>query len=178
MKDNFDKALAAVLKHEGGFVHHPRDPGGMTNLGCTKKTWESWVGRPVDEAEMRALTPADVAPLYKARYWDAIRGDDLPSGVDYAMFDTAINSGPKRAVLLAQQLAGATQDGAIGPKTVAAIKDAVATSGTEAFIASYSEAREAFLRSLPTFDAFGRGWVRRVDEVEAVASVLATSEVA
>jgi lysozyme family protein len=79
---------------------------------------------------------------------------------------------------LAQKIAGATQDGAIGPKTLAAIKDAVATSGIEAFIASYSEAREAFLRSLPTFDAFGRGWVRRVDEVEAVASVLATSEVA
>lgn len=178
MKGNFDKALAEVLKHEGGFVNHARDPGGMTNLGCTKKTWERWVGRPVDEAEMRALTPADVAPLYKARYWDAIRGDELPPGVDYAMFDTAINSGPVRAILLAQKIAGATQDGAIGPKTLAAIKDAVAAYGTEAFIASYSEAREAFLRSLPTFDAFGRGWVRRVDEVEAVASVLATSEVA
>lgn len=177
MKDNFDKSLAAVLKHEGGFVHHPRDPGGMTNLGCTKKTWEGWVGYPVDEAAMRALTPADVAPLYKVRYWDAIRADELPSGVDYAMFDVAINSGPKRAVLLAQKIAGVTQDGAIGPKTLAAIKEAVDRDGHEAFISSYSEARETFLRSLPTFDTFGRGWMRRVDEVEAVASVMATSEV-
>lgn len=176
MKDNFDKALLAVLKHEGNFVNHPRDPGGMTNLGCTKKTWEAWIGHPVDEAAMRALTPADVAPLYKARYWDAIRADELPSGIDYAMFDVAINSGPKRAVLIAQKLAGVTQDGAIGPKTLAAIKEAADTHGREAFISRYSEERESFLRSLPTFETFGRGWVRRVDEVEAVASVMATSE--
>jgi len=178
MKANFDKALEAVLKHEGGFVNHPRDPGGMTNLGCTKRVWEAWVGHEVSEEEMRALTPADVAPLYRARYWDVILGDDLPSGVDYAMFDCAINSGPKRAVLFAQKVASVAQDGSIGPKTLQAIEAYCQKHGTEAFIVEYSEAREGFLRGLDTFDVFGRGWMRRVDEVEAVASALAQKEVA
>ena len=102
MKENFERALAAVLHHEGGFVNHPSDPGGMTNLGCTKKVWEEWVGHEVDEKAMRALTPADVAPLYKAKYWDKIKGDELPDGVDYVVFDCAINSGPGRAIKFLQ----------------------------------------------------------------------------
>ena len=111
MKQNFDAALAAVLHHEGGFVNHPKDPGGMTNLGCTKKVWEEHCGHEVDEKAMRALTPADVAPLYKAKYWDKVRGDELPSGVDYAVFDAAINSGPGRAAKWLQACVGVEQDG-------------------------------------------------------------------
>lgn len=80
MRGNFEECLALVLKHEGGFVNNPRDPGGMTNLGVTKVTYESYVNRHVDEAEMRSLTPALVAPLYKKMYWDRIKGDDLPVG--------------------------------------------------------------------------------------------------
>ena len=67
MKENWERALAAVLHHEGGYVNHPSDPGGITNLGCTKATWEKWCGRPVTEQDMRELTPNDVAPLYKER---------------------------------------------------------------------------------------------------------------
>lgn len=178
MRSNYEKALRAVLLHEGGFVNHRDDPGGMTNLGCTKRVWEAWVGRPVTEEEMRALKPEDVAPLYKAKYWDTVRGDDLPAGVDYVIFDCAINSGPKRAACLAQRVASVTQDGSIGPKTIAAIEAYCDKHGVEAFIAAYTEAREAFLRSLPTFDTFGKGWTRRVDEVEKYASILAEKEVA
>ena len=94
MKSNFEKALAHILESEGGFVNHPKDPGGMTNLGCTKAVWEEFVGHPVSEADMRALTPASVAPLYKRKYWDKVAGDDLPAGLDYAVFDAAIISGP------------------------------------------------------------------------------------
>ena len=65
MKENFEVALKALLKHEGGFVNHPADPGGMTNLGVTKKVWEEFVGHAVDEQAMRNLTPETVAPLYK-----------------------------------------------------------------------------------------------------------------
>ncbi len=83
MRENFESALASVLHHEGGYVHHPSDPGGRTNLGVTQRVWEEWVGHPVDEKAMRALTPELVAPLYKTKYWDKIRGDDLPTGVDY-----------------------------------------------------------------------------------------------
>lgn len=178
MKANYDKALKAVLAHEGGFVNHSADPGGMTNLGCTKRVWEAWVGRPVTEEEMRGLKPEDVAPLYKVKYWDTIKGDDLPGGVDYVVFDCAINSGPKQAAILAQRVASATQDGSIGPKTLQAIQAYCDKHGIEAFIAAYTEAREAFLRSLPTFDTFGKGWTRRIDEVEKYASALAEKEVA
>jgi len=82
MLSNFPAALALVLKAEGGFVNHPRDPGGMTNLGVTRNVWREWVNRDVDEAEMRALTPELVTPLYKQRYWDACKCDDLPRGVE------------------------------------------------------------------------------------------------
>lgn len=170
MKTSFESALGAVLKHEGGFVNHPRDPGGMTNLGVTKRTWEEWVGREVTEQEMRDLTPEAVTPLYKARYWDAIRGDDLPVGVDYAVFDCAVNSGPRRAIIFAQKVAGTVQDGAIGPKTLAAIKAYCEKEGADTFVEVYSEEREAFLRRLPTFAVFGRGWARRVEDVEMHAS--------
>ena len=86
MKDNFEESLAHVLKSEGGYVDHPKDPGGATNLGTTKKVWEEWVGHEVTKDDIKALTVADVAPLYKARYWDKCRCDDLPHGVDFAVF--------------------------------------------------------------------------------------------
>jgi hypothetical protein len=93
MKKNFDHCLDMLLEHEGGFVNHPKDPGGMTNLGVTRATYEQYMGRGVTEAEMRALTVADVAPIYRAEYWDKARCDDLPSGLDWAVFDWGVNSG-------------------------------------------------------------------------------------
>ena len=162
MKENFERALAEVLHHEGGFVNHPSDPGGMTNLGCTKKVWEEWVGHEVDEKAMRALTPADVAPLYKAKYWDKIKGDELPDGVDYVVFDCAINSGPGRAIKFLQGCVGADMDGAIGPKTLAAVKAADA----KALVEDYAKRRLSFLQDLPTWGTFGKGWGRRVAEVQ------------
>ena len=83
MKRNFDECLAMLLSHEGGFVNHPKDPGGMTNLGVTKAVYDKYVGHESTEAEMRALTREDVAPIYKANYWDKACCDDLPSGVDW-----------------------------------------------------------------------------------------------
>jgi len=111
-----------MLEHEGGFVHHPRDPGGMTNLGVTKSVYELWKGRPVSESEMRALTIDDVRPIYHAKYWTKVRGDDLPLGVDYAVFDFAVNSGVRRAARTLQQLVGVHDDGVIGPFTIGATK--------------------------------------------------------
>lgn len=162
MKENFDKALEAVLRHEGGFVNHPADPGGMTNLGCTKKVWEEWVGHEVDERTMRALTPGDVAPLYKKKYWDKISGDDLPTGIDYFVFDTAINSGPGRAAKFLQGCIGVDMDGALGPKSLAAVKAA----NQSTLIEDYAKRRLSFLQDLPAWDTFGKGWNRRVTEVK------------
>ena len=165
MKDNFPKALAAVLVHEGGFVNNPKDPGGMTNLGCTKAVWEEHCGHPVDEKTMRALTPNDVGPLYKRKYWDKVFGDDLPAGVDYVVFDAAINSGPGRAAKWLQACVGVEVDGGIGPKTLAAVK----AFDPKTLIEDYCKRRLSYMMDLPTWDTFGRGWSRRVNDVEASA---------
>ena len=169
MKSNFEDCLARVLASEGGFVNHPKDPGGMTNLGCTKATWEEYVGHPVSEADMRALTPDDVAPLYKRKYWDRASCDLLPSGLDYAVFDAAINSGPGRAVKWLQEVAGVPADGSIGKQTLAAVD---AFSPLE-IIAQYNDRRLQFLESLPTWPTFGKGWGNRVSHVQSVASQIA-----
>ena len=165
MEDNFNESLAHVLKHEGGFVNHPKDPGGATNLGCTKRVWEEWVGHEVTVDDIRSLTVADVTPLYKKKYWDAVRGDDLPRGVDFAVFDLAINSGTGRASKLLQRAVGVAADGAIGPATLAA----VASINPRELATKVCEARLAFLQGLPTWETFGKGWGRRVKETEKVA---------
>lgn len=169
MNQNFDKALAAVLVHEGGYVNNPKDPGGMTNLGCTKTVWEEHCGHPVDEKVMRALTPVDVAPLYRQKYWDKVKGDDLPSGVDYVVFDAAINSGPGRAAKWLQACVGVEPDGGIGPKTLAAVR----AFDAKQLIDDYGKRRLSFLYDLPTWDTFGKGWARRVNEVTQVGQTLA-----
>ncbi len=165
MKENFDAALKAVLKHEGGYVNHPKDPGGMTNLGVTKRVWEAWVKKAVGEKEMRALTPAMVAPLYKKQYWDAVKADELPTGLDYLMFDFAVNAGPGRAIQTMQKALGTKPDGVIGPKTLQALK---ASDPTD-LVAKFSMEKELFYKSLPTFATFGKGWLRRVDETKSHA---------
>jgi lysozyme family protein len=166
MKENFDTALKALLKHEGGYVNHPSDPGGMTNLGVTKRVWEEWVGHEVDEKQMRALTPELVAPLYKKKYWDKVCGDELPTGLDLAVFDLAVNSGPGRAAKMLQKVLGVTQDGAIGPQTIAKALNIDSSK----LIADYNAERLAFLQALPTWGTFGKGWGRRVAEVTEQAT--------
>jgi len=163
MQSNFNRSLLLLLKHEGGYSNHPSDPGGRTNLGVTAKVWQEWVGHPVDEKQMRALTAEDVAPLYKRKYWDACRADELVSGLDYAVFDFAVNSGVGRAVKLLQGCVGVVADGGIGPATMAAVNQAVPTN----LIEDFSNARLQFLKSLKTFPVFGKGWERRVNEVKA-----------
>jgi lysozyme family protein len=165
MKENWEAAFAAVLKHEGGYVNHPKDPGGMTNLGVTKRAWEQYVGHEVDEKTMRGLTPEIVKPFYKKMYWDKIRGDDLPSGVDYAAYDLAVNSGVSRAAKYLQDVAGVPSDGIIGPKSLEAINACPA----DEVVDTLCQMRLDFLHRLPTWDTFGKGWSKRVADVEAKA---------
>jgi lysozyme family protein len=168
MKANFEPALKAILHHEGGFVNHPDDPGGMTNLGVTKKVWEEWLGHEVDEKAMRSLTPERVTLLYKAKYWDKIKGDALPDGVDYVVFDAAVNSGPGRAVKWLQACVGVEQDGGIGPKTLAA----VAKVDPKVLVEDYAKRRLSFLMDLPHWGTFGKGWSRRVAEMQNTATTM------
>lgn len=173
MQSNFNKCLEMLLVHEGGFVNHPQDPGGMTNLGVTARVWQEWVGHDVDEKQMRALTPEMVAPLYKRKYWDACRADDFVSGLDYAVFDCAVNSGVGRAIKLLQGCVGATPDGGYGPITSALVKKA--EQDPERLISMYCSKRLEFLEQLSTFATFGKGWSRRVNEVKEKALLLAQS---
>jgi lysozyme family protein len=167
MKENFDSILKAVLRHEGGFSNHVSDPGGMTNLGVTKAVWEEWVGHPVTEKDMKALTPDAVKAMYRRKYWDKVQGDLLPTGVDHAVFDFAVNSGPGRAAKYLQELIGTKADGFIGPQTLTIL----AQKDPKQVVADYNAKRQAFLEGLPTFSTFGKGWTRRVSEVtqEALA---------
>jgi len=168
MKHNWDEALRHILKYEGGYVNHPADPGGMTNLGVTKRVWEEWTGKPATEADMRALTSEMVGPLYKTRYWDAVRADDLPSGVDLCVFDCAVNAGVGRASKFLQQAVGVTADGQIGPKTV----KATTAKPADEIVAKFCDLREAHYKSLPTFATFGKGWMNRLASVESEAQTL------
>jgi lysozyme family protein len=164
MQSNFETCLALMLAHEGGYVDHPKDPGGRTNHGVTQRVWEEWVGHEVDEKQMRALTHEIVAPLYKRKYWDAVRADDLVAGVDYCVFDVAVNSGPGRAIKFLQSCVGVTADGGFGPATMAAVKKL--EEDPARLIELYCAKRLEFLQSLKTFETFGKGWSRRVQEVK------------
>lgn len=168
MQSNFELCLKLMLAHEGGYIDHPKDPGGRTNHGVTQRVWEEWVGHDVDEKQMRALTHEMVAPLYKRKYWDAVRADDLMAGVDYAVFDVAVNSGPGRAIKLLQSCVGATPDGGFGSITMALVRKAEKENPAD-LIAKYCDSRLQFLKSLKTWPIFGKGWERRVNEVEEKA---------
>jgi lysozyme family protein len=161
----FDDCLACVLTHEGGYVAHPADPGGHTNLGVTKDTWERWVGRSVSVDAIKALTVADVTPVYREKYWDRAKCGLLPVGIDYCVFDTAVNSGPGRAVKFLQEVVGSTPDGVLGPLTLRAVH----AMNPRDVIDGYCDLRLEFLAELPTWPTFGRGWGRRVDEVRRTA---------
>ena len=166
MNSNWQKSFELMLKSEGGYVNNPADPGGMTNLGVTKATWENWVGRESDEAEMRGLTPEKVEPLYKKKFFDAVRGDELPVGLDYLLFDFAVNAGAGRAIKTLQSAVGVTPDGGFGPMTMAAVQ----AIDPKELIERFSQAKEDFYRSLPTFATFGRGWLNRVADVKLKAT--------
>lgn len=165
MNRNFERSLSLVLRSEGGFVDDPHDPGGATNKGVTIATFRQYVNPKGTVADLKALTMAQAGIIYKKQYWDAVKGDELPDGVDYATFDFAVNSGPGRAAKYLQGVVGVSQDGAIGPGTLAAVRAKSAVSTIGALCAR----RLAFLRGLPTFSRFGKGWTTRVNSVTANA---------
>jgi lysozyme family protein len=161
MNRNWDKSFDLVIVNEGGFVNNPNDPGGATNLGCTQTVWEQWVGHPVSIEDMKALTKDDVKPLYKRKFWDAIHGDALPAGLDYCIFDCAINSGVGRAAKFIQEIVGVSPDGAIGNNTISAISQINPVT----LINEFSEKRLTYLQQLKLWPMFGNGWGKRVEQV-------------
>ena len=168
MKSNYDKCLETILHHEGGYVNHPKDPGGETNLGVTKRVYLEHGGT----KDMKDLLVEDVAPIYKSGYWDKMKGDELPGGLDLCVFDFGVNAGPGRAAKYLQTMIGTVADGGIGPNTLKAVSTYVEEHGIEASIVNYQKARQGYYEKLSTFETFGRGWTRRVDETTDLAKNL------
>lgn len=169
MDRNFARALSAVLKHEGGYVDHPSDPGGATNLGITFAVLQKWRGKPITKADVKALTQDEAAAIYRANYWDRVKGDDLPPGVDYCVFDFAVNSGVSRSAIYLQEIVGVAPDGKIGPLTVLAVADWDSVT----LIESLCGKRMSFLKKLSTWPVFGKGWSARVTGVLRLAKDMA-----
>jgi len=165
MQSNWIKCLETILHHEGGYVNHPKDPGGETNLGVTKRVYEEFGGT----KDMKDLVREDVEPIYKKNYWDRLKGDDLPEGLDLCVFDFGVNAGTGRAAKYLQTLIGTVADGGIGPNTLKKLNDYVEEHGIEDAIKNYQSDRQKYYESLSTFDTFGKGWTRRVDETTELA---------
>ena len=169
MNRNFARSLSLVLEHAGGWSDHPKDPGGATMKGVTLATFRRYVKQNATKADLRNITDEQLASIYKLQYWDAVAGDYLPDGVDYATFDFAVNSGPPRAAKYLQDVVSVAQDGEIGPATLKAVK---ASTGV---IDKLCDDRMAFLKRLDTWPTFGKGWTRRVSGVRAEALKMAAS---
>lgn len=144
----FAACVAVVLRAEGGFVNNPRDAGKATNLGITIGTLGDWRKRPVTVNDVRRLTVKEARDIYRAGYWTPCGCDTLPAGVDLMVFDFGVNAGPRRAVRYLRT---------VGRGTPTEIID------------RFAALRVTFYRSLPAFDAFGRGWLRRTEEVRLAA---------
>ena len=163
--ENYKKCLELILHHEGGYVNHPKDPGGETNMGVTKKVYEAWVmEEDLLPKEMKDLQFEDVAPIYKKNYWDRVKGDNLPSGLDLCIFDFGVNAGTGRAAKFIQSIIGTTVVGVIVPNTLKTLEAYISVEGLEATIDAYQAKRQEYYESLSTFETFGKGWTRRVTE--------------
>lgn len=173
-KENFAAALRRVLVHEGGYANHPADPGGPTMKGVTQRVYDAYRDRAgAARQSVRNISAAELQTIYRRQYGDAIRFDELPRGVDYCVFDGAVNSGPVQAARWLQRAVGATQvDGQIGAVTL----DKAASADPKALINAICDERMRFLRRLRTWSSFGPGWSRRVADVRKVSLAMAAGE--
>lgn len=159
MRENYPQIQEWIGLSEGGYVNNKHDPGGATDRGITQKTYDAWnrrLGRPLKS--VRGISKAEAEQIIEFQYMDAVRADDLPSGLDYAVSDYSVNSGPGRAVKDLQRVLGVKADGVIGVHTLAAVE----ARDTQDLIVALCRRRMSFLKQLKHWSAFGKGWTRRV----------------
>lgn len=168
---SYPTAIAHVLASEGGYCNHPADPGGPTNFGITLADARHYWKQNATASDVKTISIDTAKQIFRAHYWNAMSCDALPAGVDYCVFDYGVNSGVYRAARVIQRLVGVTQDGVIGPATIAAT---IKADDPTDLISSICAERMAFLKSLRTWRTFGRGWAARVAEVRATSMRLAT----
>ena len=167
MKENYESALAHVLKSEGLWSDNPQDPGGATMKGITLSVYQEWKRNPhITKEELRVIPDEEVYNLYKELYWNNVQGDYLPAGVDYAVFDSAVNMGVGRAAKLIQEAVGVTADGVLGPASVSAIQK----TDPKELIEKFSQLKENFYHGIvehkPDQVKYLKGWLNRVAEVK------------
>ena len=171
--ENYQKCLEMILHLEGGYVNHPKDPGGETNLGVTKRVYTNWcMEQDLHTKDMKNLQVKDVAPIYERNYWGRLKCDDIPTGLDLCLFDFGVNAGPGRAAKFLQKIIGTTVDGGIGPQTLNALQQKIGGDddyGISDIIKEYQSARQEYYEGLSTFATFGKGWTRRVEETTELA---------
>ena len=173
---NYARALSRVLVHEGGYVNHPRDPGGATMKGVTQRVYDAYRKRRGDDPRsVRSIEDGELQTIYRRQYWNAVRGDGLPEGVDYVVFDGAVNSGPAQSVKWLQRALGTVKvDGVIGEATLEAVE---AYPDHDRLIALTLARRLAFLKALETWPTFKGGWSSRVAQVQVIGQAWATGSV-
>jgi lysozyme family protein len=170
---SFDAAIARVFAHEGGYSNHPSDPGRPTKFGITLATYRQYVKANATAEDLRAMTVTQAKAIYRARYWDALRCDELPAGVDYAVFDYGVNSGIARSGKVLRRLLALSDTSSA---VTADVMRAAQKADARALIAALCDERLAFLQSLKTWPVFGAGWGRRVAEVKRDALAMAVAK--
>lgn len=167
--DNYEEALKRLLAHEGGYSNHPSDPGGPTKFGITIHDYRKYMKPDASAADVRAMPLAHAQIIYRERYWNALRCDALPGGLDYAVFDYGVNSGVSRAVKVLRRLAGLSESAQMNDAVIAAVRRHDAAD----LVARLCDERLVFLKRLRTWPVFGAGWSRRVAEVRRAALAMA-----
>lgn len=175
----FAQSLPHVLVYEGGEVDDPKDPGGRTNEGITQRTYDAYRSlKGLSKQDVYLMVPAERDQIYHDQYWIAVRGDDLPAGVDFAVFDGGVNSGPGESIQWLQRALGPLYtgriDGIFGMATLAAVK---AVNDNDGLIDRMEAERLAFLKALPTWGRFGNGWKSRIDQVVHTSQAWASGSV-
>lgn len=172
MNADFSHSLELLLATEGGYVNNPHDPGGATNKGIIQRVYDAYRRmKSLPPTSVRNITPADVADIYKLQYWDAVRGDAIPAGIDYCLFDESANSGPVKSIIDLQTALKVKADGQFGIVTFQALQSVV---DRVALINRICDLRLSFLHRLRTWRFFGRGWTARVSRVRVEAITMAT----
>ena len=166
----FRRSELVVLGYEGLWSNNPKDPGGATWKGVTLRALSEWRGRECTPAELRATSDAEIARIYRAKYWDAVGAGKLASGLDLIVFDSAVNQGRRRAAACLQEALGVEADGAIGRITLSAAQGVNDVAG---LVERVRLSRLRHYRSLSTFKTFGTGWTRRLNGVAQTATMWA-----
>ena len=170
----FETCLSETLKWEGGWSNHPHDTGGATMRGIIQRVYDAWRKRNnLPRRSVRAIEEAELQAIYRENYWQLVRGDELPEGIDLAVFDYGVNSGPSRAVSHLQEILNIKVDGNMGPVTI----DAVNAADPVDTVKKLCERRRKFVRQIKSYPTFGKGWNRRIDGIEQVACAMCNEPV-